>query len=156
MISWILMSHVGLPRESVGFAHAVPDRVPCNYLIMMIIYMIMSIHDPRHTCASARVHVCLCTRVQWNYVTVHPHGMNPWRGSPHCGASPYVGARVGLGAIIPLSNLWILAFLLHPPPTIVNNEASYDVEQVLDHRDVRVGNRMERQYLVKWLNWGIE
>ena len=43
-----------------------------------------------------------------------------------------------------------------PPPTIVNNEAAYDVEQILDHRDVRRGNRMERQYLVKWLNWGIE
>jgi hypothetical protein len=44
-----------------------------------------------------------------------------------------------------------------PPPTVeVDGEVEYEVEQVLDHKDVTSGKRKERQYLVKWVGHGPE
>lgn len=43
-----------------------------------------------------------------------------------------------------------------PAPVIIDDKPFYVVEQILNHRDVRRGKRSERQYLVKWLNYGPE
>ena len=43
-----------------------------------------------------------------------------------------------------------------PLPIVMNDKPYYEVEYIINHRDVRKGKRIERQYLVKWLNYGPE
>ena len=44
---------------------------------------------------------------------------------------------------------------LQPPPIPidVDGEAEFEVEQVLLHRDVKIGKRSRREYLIKWLGF---
>ena len=44
-----------------------------------------------------------------------------------------------------------------PPPVYWDNQGtSYDVERILDHKDVKIGRKLTRQYYVKWLNYSPE
>jgi hypothetical protein len=45
-----------------------------------------------------------------------------------------------------------------PPPAQVDieGELEYEVERILDCRDVRSGKKMQREFLVKWLGYGHE
>ena len=43
-----------------------------------------------------------------------------------------------------------------PPPVEIEGEPTYLVEQILYHRDVKKGRGSKREYLVKWLGYGVE
>ena len=43
-----------------------------------------------------------------------------------------------------------------PPPVEIEGEPAYLVEQILYHRDVKRGRGSKREYLVKWLGYGVE
>ena len=45
-----------------------------------------------------------------------------------------------------------------PPVTFVDGEPEYEVQSILDHRDVRTarGRALRREYLIKWLGYGPE
>lgn len=43
-----------------------------------------------------------------------------------------------------------------PQPTIVAGEAWYEVEEILDHREVKWGRGVRREYLVRWKGYGSE
>jgi Chromo (CHRromatin Organisation MOdifier) domain len=47
---------------------------------------------------------------------------------------------------------------LQPPPIPldIDGEIEYEVEQILLHRDVKIGKRTRREYLIKWLGYGHE
>ena len=43
-----------------------------------------------------------------------------------------------------------------PIPLDVDDEVEFEVEQILLHRDIKVGKRSRREYLIKWLGYGHE
>jgi len=43
-----------------------------------------------------------------------------------------------------------------PAPVDIEGELEYEVERILDCRDVRSGKKMQREFLVKWLGYGHE
>jgi hypothetical protein len=43
-----------------------------------------------------------------------------------------------------------------PLPITIDGNLEYEVEKVYGHRDVKVGNRTRREYLVRWVGYGIE
>ncbi len=44
-----------------------------------------------------------------------------------------------------------------PPPVDVDEDGElFEIEKVLQHRDVKRGKRTVRQYLIKWLGYGPE
>ena len=44
-----------------------------------------------------------------------------------------------------------------PPPVYWDTEGtSYEVERILDHKDVKVGRKLTRQYFVKWKGYAPE
>jgi len=44
-----------------------------------------------------------------------------------------------------------------PPPVLVDDQLEYEVERILQHRDVALGRkRSRREYLIKWLGYGPE
>ena len=48
---------------------------------------------------------------------------------------------------------------LPPMPVLLDGEVEYEIERVLDHRDVKVSQlskRKKREFLVKWANYGHE
>jgi hypothetical protein len=47
---------------------------------------------------------------------------------------------------------------VQPPPLPINvdGELEYEVEKVYGHRDVKSGNRLRREYLVRWKGYGVE
>ena len=42
------------------------------------------------------------------------------------------------------------------PPIEVDGELEFEVEAILEHRDLRRGGRTRREYLIKWLGYGPE
>ena len=43
-----------------------------------------------------------------------------------------------------------------PIPLVIDDDLQYEVDQVIDHRDIKRGNRSKREYLLKWLGYGPE
>ena len=43
-----------------------------------------------------------------------------------------------------------------PPPTIVDGEEEYEVDSIINHRDIKRGKSTRREYLVRWKGYGIE
>ena len=39
------------------------------------------------------------------------------------------------------------------PPIVIDGEDEWEVEAVLNHRDVAAGRQQRRQYLVKWVGY---
>ena len=43
-----------------------------------------------------------------------------------------------------------------PPPIEIDDSLEYEVERVLDHRQVKRGKKTKNEFLVKWLGYGPE
>lgn len=59
---------------------------------------------------------------------------------------------------VSLLKAWRSDGRIQPPPTPVEIEGDleWEVEQILYHRDVKRGRRSKREYLVKWVGYGVE
>jgi hypothetical protein len=43
-----------------------------------------------------------------------------------------------------------------PPPEFIDDQLEYEVETILDHREIKKGRKKTRQYLIRWLGYGAE